>query len=554
MTYFYHSPVFKNYVEHARELLKCWHREGKNYLIYGAGIHSQELLKCVKPESTHFLGFIDQSIFKQKEGFLGFPVYPVESIENLNVSAILISSYEYQGRIKERIQKFMGTKVVIGALYKATVQKDHFSKIFECTPINTSAIKKKKTSMNHKRRKIAVVDSFFSWPPIGGCAVDLASVMNHLTFANYDVTFFLPLVDDDFYFPRGRLGRSEGLKFDVINIPFLSSQFNLNNFTEKMAEAVEEYNPEFLFMGDMYAFKPYLAERLRKYKIIWRSYAYDLVCPRCNLLDNRGRSCPASLLTDPERCKLCVEKDRNINWDHPIFREIRMAKIFSKEYHDLLVRNIEKAHYLIIYNDILKNRIEDCFHNLDNVLIRPSGIDPKQFSIKRTEKNIKNVTFLFAGRGEDPAKGLEFFLKIFRKLREKHSEIRFLVTGKFDFAEKGIESVGWIPQEQMPDLFKRADICVVPSLWEEPFGIVAVEAMAAGVPVIASEVGGLKQIIRHGETGYLIPPGDCDGFFYAANLLIENSDMRQEMGEKGQSLAKEYSWEKVMEKYENVFV
>lgn len=61
----------------------------------------------------------------------------------------------------------------------------------------------------------------------------------------------------------------------------------------------------------------------------------------------------------------------------------------------------------------------------------------------------------------------------------------------------------------MPDLHARAAVCAVPSVWEEPFGLVAVEALAAGRPVVASRTGGLARIVADGETGLLVPPGDA---------------------------------------------
>jgi len=92
-----------------------------------------------------------------------------------------------------------------------------------------------------------------------------------------------------------------------------------------------------------------------------------------------------------------------------------------------------------------------------------------------------------------------------------------------------------------------------PSLWEEPFGITALEAMAASLPVIANAVGGLKQIIKHKKTGFLISRGNPNKFYHAIIQLVTDKGLRRQMGEKGKSRAKEFSWNKVMDEYKTVF-
>lgn len=541
-TFFYRTSVFMSYVKKVRALLTRWHNEKKSYLIYGAGIHSQELLRQVRPKPSLFLGFIDQSVSKQKNGFLRFSVYPIEKAVELKAAGILISSYEYQEDMKDCISKFGLKEIEIMAIYPKSNQND---KTLSCIAPSVRRLKGEKG-------RIAVVDSFFSWPPAGGSSVDIASVMNYLSKSGFNVTFFLPLVEDDLYYPRGRLRTDEGIDFDVVNIHFKSSCFNLEHFIEEMGSAVESYNPDFLFLGDMYAFKPYLAERLNRYKTIWRSYAYDLICPRVNLLDYEGQNCRASFLADPEYCRRCIKNDKYINWDQPQFREIALADIFSKGYYDVLIRNIARADHIIVYNDILKDRLNNRFSSLTNLHIIPTGIEPARFFTDRVAER-EEVTILFPGRVYDPVKGLEFFLEVFRRIRRVIQHVRAITTGRVDIEEDGVKNAGWISQERLPDLYCQADICVIPSIWEEPFGIVALEAMASGLPIVASAAGGLKHIIRHGETGFLAAPGDHDSFFHYLTRLIINKNLRREMGEAGISRIEQYSWDMVMLKYKTIF-
>lgn len=78
-----------------------------------------------------------------------------------------------------------------------------------------------------------------------------------------------------------------------------------------------------------------------------------------------------------------------------------------------------------------------------------------------------------------------------------------------------------------------ADISVVPSVWEEAFGLAALEAMASARPVVASAVGGIREIVEHGVTGLLVPPGDQEALAFALGKLLRDPRMRKELGEAG---------------------
>jgi D-inositol-3-phosphate glycosyltransferase len=93
---------------------------------------------------------------------------------------------------------------------------------------------------------------------------------------------------------------------------------------------------------------------------------------------------------------------------------------------------------------------------------------------------------------------------------------------------------GLVPRDQLLRAYDAADVLLVPSLWEEPFGLVAVEAMARAVPVVASDAGGLNGVVEDGVSGALVTPGDPGDLAAAVKRLLDRPDERRRFGKAGQ--------------------
>jgi glycosyltransferase involved in cell wall biosynthesis len=94
---------------------------------------------------------------------------------------------------------------------------------------------------------------------------------------------------------------------------------------------------------------------------------------------------------------------------------------------------------------------------------------------------------------------------------------------------------GRISQDELIGYYDRSHLILVPSLWQEPFGLVIAEAMARGLPVIASQVGGPAEILTHGVDGLLVKPGDEGALAIAIRQLLENPEKRKQLGQAGQT-------------------
>lgn len=115
-----------------------------------------------------------------------------------------------------------------------------------------------------------------------------------------------------------------------------------------------------------------------------------------------------------------------------------------------------------------------------------------------------------------------------------------------------IEFTGGRTQDELPSWYAAADVVVMPS-YSESFGMVALEAMASGRPVVASRVGGLAYLVQDDVTGYHVQEGDAGQLADRLRLLIADEGLRTRLGQAGREVAKSYSWDRAAEQIEELF-
>ena len=109
-------------------------------------------------------------------------------------------------------------------------------------------------------------------------------------------------------------------------------------------------------------------------------------------------------------------------------------------------------------------------------------------------------------------------------------------------------------EKEIYKIWQSIDVAIVPSIEPEPFGLVAVEAMLSKKPVIASNHGGLTEIVINNQTGFLVEPNNVAALSEALSKLITNTQLRKEFGEKGfQRAVNEFSVEKYVQHFESIF-
>ena len=161
-----------------------------------------------------------------------------------------------------------------------------------------------------------------------------------------------------------------------------------------------------------------------------------------------------------------------------------------------------------------------------------------------------------------PIKGPNYLLKAMDYVWQGHPEASLVLVGKGDMdvdlraeaqrknTNGKVKFLGW--RKDIDEIMPLFDMLVLPSL-NEGMGRVLVEAMAAGKPVVASRVGGIPDLVRHAETGYLVPPADEQALANGIKKLLDDPDKAKRMGLRGQEYCRQFSLEAMIEKLDDLY-
>ncbi len=116
-----------------------------------------------------------------------------------------------------------------------------------------------------------------------------------------------------------------------------------------------------------------------------------------------------------------------------------------------------------------------------------------------------------------------------------------------------VEFLGRVTDDEKAQLFQTADVYVSPATGRESFGIVLLEAMAAGTSIVCSDIHGYKGVVRRGEQALLVPPRDPAALASAMTRLLADDELRAAMGRSGQVRVREFSWERVTAKVDDYY-
>ncbi|MBI5360611.1 MAG: glycosyltransferase family 4 protein [Planctomycetes bacterium] len=189
------------------------------------------------------------------------------------------------------------------------------------------------------------------------------------------------------------------------------------------------------------------------------------------------------------------------------------------------------------------------------IIIVPYGVELNRFSPSEFPEKQSNALTIGFLKHFEKKYGPECLLRAFALLTKKHGNIELLLIGGGSQANTLeqlaadlritplIRFIGAVPYEDVPLWLSRMDIFVMPSVYEE-FGVAALEASAMELPVVASNAGGIPEVVQDGKTGILVPPENPAALADAIDKLISNPQMRAEFGKAGRRYVEEnYRWE-----------
>ena len=248
----------------------------------------------------------------------------------------------------------------------------------------------------------------------------------------------------------------------------------------------------------------------------------------------------------------------------------RMSVYFYNKF--LLDKVLSHADVIISPSEYYINESRFLGKYRDKIVVIPNGIKIDEFDIDYSKEECRKKLglpldgkiLLFLGT-LSPHKGPDILLRAMPKILKSIPDVKLVFVGSGEIRkklermckkigiEKNVKFTGFVGDILKKALYyKSADVFVLPSFLEI-FGIVNLEAMACSVPIVASKVGGIPDVVKDGENGLLVPPKDSEALADAIIYLLENEDIREKMGKNGRTKVENYSWDKMAEETEKIY-
>lgn len=198
----------------------------------------------------------------------------------------------------------------------------------------------------------------------------------------------------------------------------------------------------------------------------------------------------------------------------------------------------------------------------DGYEVIPNGVDVERFARAEPADLGPGRKLLFVGR-LDERKGFRLAVEAFRRLAPERPDLRLVVAGEGP-ARRAVDGLpeelrarvvllGAVPNRDLPRIHAACDAFVAPNTGGESFGIVLVEAMAAGLPVVASAIPGFDEVVRDGLDGLLVRPGRVGPLVAALERVLDDPALAERLRDGGRERARAFSWEVVLPRLEAAY-
>lgn len=398
--------------------------------------------------------------------------------------------------------------------------------------------------------RLLFLSLLFNWPPVGGGNAHTVELCRRLTRFGYNVRHLYAR------HPPWQIGGcDDSPPFPSEPIDFSESPWDRETIQSRFREAALAWQPDFSLITDAWNFKPHLAAAVEDIPYFLRFDAQECLCPLNNIRllpnsDGSFRQCTRHQLATPDTCVSCVISNHQYSgWLHALERSLSWQG--ANDYYYTLRRSLANAECVLAVNPLIAAMIEP-YARAVNVV--PGGVDFSRFdSISRRRIGSESPQILFPADHREPIKGFAVLKAACDLLWEQGFRFRLAVASDREEGDKlnfDAEFLGWQAPQQFPATLAAADVVVIPSVCQDAMPLTALEAMAAGVPVIASRIGGLQFSVLDGATGRLFEPGNVAQLAEQLTALITDRDATARMGERGRQHVREnYDWDTLIKRH-----
>lgn len=311
-----------------------------------------------------------------------------------------------------------------------------------------------------------------------------------------------------------------------------------NPFNKKLIEDVlKAFKPDVVHTNNLYEITPEIWKVAYEYNIpvIHTIRDYYLMCPKATLMKKNNEGCGKESIL----CRSYQDINRKLT-----------------RYVRVLTAPSSRMISYVIKKDFFKNSIKQVVYNAFEFDLNQIE---ESINLHNSSLNQEKVTFVYLG-SFFKHKGIEFLINAFCQLNNDNA--RLILAGKGPEQEiveqackanQNILYAGFLEQKEIDLLLQKCDILICPSLWNEPFGRVVLDAYKNGLPVIACNVGAMPEIIDNEKTGILVQPNNIQELIGAMNRFMEDKSLLIEFRSNLINKLTEFSIDKQVECFEDLY-
>lgn len=366
--------------------------------------------------------------------------------------------------------------------------------------------------------KILLINDYGT--PRGGAEIQVLRLRKLLREKGHDARIFTSSATD------GNLRNSSDYQCLGTVSPFRTLLQTFNPWAYfKLKSVLREFRPDIvhvkIFLTQL---SPLILQLLKNIPSLYHVAWYRPVCPTGTKLLPDGNPCTVRAGMPCYRNGCLLLRD----WV-PLMIQLKLFNRWRSAFNTILT-NSESVRNTLSENGM--GGVEVLYYGI------PATTDSPLFS--------ETPTVAYAGR-LTREKGLDILLRAFAKISDKMPSARLMIVGDGPERDRikllisdlnlssGVTLYGHLSHPEIDEVLNGAWVQAVPSVWAEPFGITAVEAMMRGTAVVASGSGGLKEIIEDGKSGFLVPPGDVDALAEKLLMILGDRDLAETLGRAARS-------------------